>query len=150
MKDCSACGKRLDDTEFYRNKASNDGLMSRCKSCTKAYNAARKAKLDAHRPPGWKQKTKDKKAYSKEWRAAHPGYGTARKRDWWNKNKDRLKVRNTVRYAMKAGKLVRQPCVICGEPKTHGHHTDYSKPLDVVWLCQPHHVEVHKGTLLLP
>lgn len=41
--------------------------------------------------------------------------------------------------ALRAGGLVRQPCVICGEPKSHGHHEDYARPLDVVWLCAIHH-----------
>lgn len=32
-------------------------------------------------------------------------------------------------------------CASCGRP--HGHHPDYSRPLDVVWLCDKHHKEVH-------
>jgi hypothetical protein len=35
------------------------------------------------------------------------------------------------------------PCVVCGNPKTDGHHEDYSKVLDVVWLCRKHHMERH-------
>jgi len=57
----------------------------------------------------------------------------------------RLKRRaqSRVRWAVRTGKLVRGPCVQCGEPKTHGHHSDYSKPLDVVWLCAPCHRRLH-------
>lgn len=48
------------------------------------------------------------------------------------------------RYALRRGDLVRGPCAVCGEPKTEGHHTDYTKPLDVVWLCPEHHREEHR------
>jgi hypothetical protein len=33
-----------------------------------------------------------------------------------------------------------QHCSACGvECKPQGHHPDYSKPLEVVWLCRPCH-----------
>jgi hypothetical protein len=51
-----------------------------------------------------------------------------------------------VRAALKSGALVRATrCEDCGgtnkNPKRAlcGHHEDYAKPLDVVWLCQPCH-----------
>lgn len=53
-------------------------------------------------------------------------------------------ARRTTYNAIKSGKLVRQPCEVCGVPKSEAHHDDYSKPLDVRWLCRTHHVEHHK------
>jgi hypothetical protein len=47
--------------------------------------------------------------------------------------------------AMKRGDLIRQPCSVCGKLKTHAHHEDYTKPLDVVWLCPKHHGERHRA-----
>lgn len=44
--------------------------------------------------------------------------------------------------AIRSGKLQRLPCSICGAPKAEGHHPDYSKPLEVIWLCDKHHKEV--------
>lgn len=52
-------------------------------------------------------------------------------------------ARHMVKRAIDAGKLVRQPCEICGATPTHAHHDDYGKPLDVRWLCPPHHYEHH-------
>lgn len=43
--------------------------------------------------------------------------------------------------ALRQGELTRKPCEVCGNPKTHGHHEDYSKPLEVRWLCETHHGE---------
>jgi hypothetical protein len=42
------------------------------------------------------------------------------------------------------GRLTPQPCERCGREDTHGHHEDYSKPLDVNWLCPPCHGERHR------
>jgi len=55
----------------------------------------------------------------------------------------RDKARERFKTAIKRKKILREPCLICGELKAEGHHTDYSKPLDVVWLCRKHHVEAH-------
>ncbi len=48
-----------------------------------------------------------------------------------------------VLLALRRGLLVRQPCVECGDDKSHAHHPDYRKPLDVIWLCLEHHWELH-------
>lgn len=48
-----------------------------------------------------------------------------------------------LRDAVRQGKIKRQPCEICQEPEAQGHHFDYSKPLEVRWLCPKHHREEH-------
>jgi ribosomal protein S27AE len=45
--------------------------------------------------------------------------------------------------AIATGRLVKQPCEKCGAERVHAHHDDYSKPLDVRWLCPKHHAEEH-------
>lgn len=54
-------------------------------------------------------------------------------------------ARWAVRRAIQAGKLHRGPCEVCGAAQADAHHDDYSRPLDVRWLCRSHHVEVHKA-----
>lgn len=49
------------------------------------------------------------------------------------------KARDTTKQAIKNGKLTRLPCRVCGNPKSEAHHEDYSKPLEVDWLCKKHH-----------
>ena len=56
----------------------------------------------------------------------------------------KLKAQSLVNQAINRGELVRKPCQHCQNPKTEAHHCDYSKPLDVQWLCKKHHVAWHK------
>lgn len=57
----------------------------------------------------------------------------------------RWRANNAVYRAVKEGRLKRMPCEVCGNEKSHAHHHDYSKPLEVHWLCQAHHTEEHYG-----
>jgi predicted DNA-binding protein YlxM (UPF0122 family) len=60
---------------------------------------------------------------------------------------------NIVEKAVLRGVLIPQPCEVCGanglmsdgRREVQAHHDDYSKPLDVRWLCQKHHHEWHKN-----
>lgn len=61
-----------------------------------------------------------------------------------DKHSEKYRARVTFGNAVRDGKVKRQPCEACGNPKTHGHHDDYSKPLDVRWLCTKHHAEAHR------
>lgn len=60
-----------------------------------------------------------------------------------------LRVRHIARWkvtrAVKSGRLVKQPCEVCGLTAVQAHHDDYSKPLDVRWLCITHHAKAEGG-----
>ena len=58
-------------------------------------------------------------------------------------NPEKRSAKNKIAHLTRNGQLVRQPCSICGEPNAQAHHPNYDKPLEVVWLCQCHHFEVH-------
>lgn len=66
-----------------------------------------------------------------------------------HRHRDPVKVRARalVRAAVRYGRLKRGPCAHCGlnDGKAHGHHEDYSKPLDVIWLCVGCHRKQHEG-----
>lgn len=52
---------------------------------------------------------------------------------------------------IKRGQVAKGPCAICGtRERIEAHHEDYSKPLEVVWLCRGHHVMLTRGSLTLP
>ena len=62
-----------------------------------------------------------------------------------NKYPQKFKARSLTKYAIKTGLLKRMPCVVCNNIfKIHAHHEDYSKPLEVVWLCVKHHAQRHR------
>ncbi len=62
---------------------------------------------------------------TKKFRELHPEQNLARMR---------------VYVAKRNGTLIQLPCEECGSKKTETHHEDYSKPLDVIWLCKKHHI----------
>jgi len=55
----------------------------------------------------------------------------------------RKRANRAVERALAAGNLRRQPCEICGDLNAHAHHEDYSKPLEIRWLCRKHHNGLH-------
>lgn len=58
-----------------------------------------------------------------------------------------MNCRSYCHVYIKRGKLIRKPCEVCSSPDSEPHHKDYSKPLDVHWLCKTHHLELD-GKLL--
>lgn len=61
----------------------------------------------------------------KKYRIKHPQVDNARIRVY-------IAIRNKT--------LRKTPCIECGNTKSEAHHEDYSKPLEVIWLCKKHHV----------
>ena len=53
------------------------------------------------------------------------------------------RARVMINYRVKRGIIKRQPCIKCNSLKSQAHHTDYSKPLEIIWLCIKHHREEH-------
>lgn len=58
-------------------------------------------------------------------------------------------VTATLRREVKRGHITKKPCEVCGA-KAEAHHHDYSKPLDVVWLCRKHHMAQHRTKYTTP
>lgn len=62
------------------------------------------------------------------------------------KNPQRFLAMQEVQTAVRNGTLVKpNHCEICPETKIEAHHTDYTKPLNVQWLCRYHHDKAHHG-----
>lgn len=57
--------------------------------------------------------------------------------------KKRQRAREKANKAYLNGLIFKHNCALCGNSETEMHHPDYNKPLDVVWLCEPCHIELH-------
>ena len=72
-----------------------------------------------------------------------------RQADWRRANSTAYECHKAVGRALKRGDLVKQPCQVCGATdettRIDAHHEDYSKPLEVDWLCRSHHMRFHKS-----
>lgn len=56
----------------------------------------------------------------------------------------RDKARSYAGVYKRRGKLQQEPCQACGSSDSQMHHHDYGRPLEVVWLCAPCHLDWHK------
>jgi hypothetical protein len=64
--------------------------------------------------------------------------------EWRRRNPEKSSAHKKVYVEVRAGRLKKEPCEVCGEVKVHAHHDDYSKPLKVRWLCPIHHGETYR------
>lgn len=132
-KKCAECGRELLIEDFNKNKRNRDGLQDRCRECFSKYNKARYAA----NPERFKA---DVAAY----RANNPKAHMETRLRACAKNPTRTNANRAVEAALKDG-AIENPgvCYGCGckagEHRIEAHHHDYSKPLDVVWLCTPCH-----------
>jgi hypothetical protein len=92
----------------------------------------------------WKRRNPERAGKSRRaWAVRNPNKVRAAVRRYKEQNPEKQRAHNAVNNAIRAGKLERQPCEVCGA-NAHAHHEDYAKPLDVRWLCPAHHGEVHR------
>lgn len=84
-------------------------------------------------------------ALSKSWAEQNRSKSHEIKYAWAQKNADKRAAHAAVQSAVRSGRLFRQPCEVCGtSTRVQAHHDDYSKHLDVRWLCPTHHGEHHR------
>lgn len=68
------------------------------------------------------------------------------------KYREKARARNILHYHLRVGNIKKPDiCSVCQNTfdifKIHGHHHDYTKPLDVVWCCAQCHKDIHSRIL---
>jgi len=120
---CRLCEKER-GSDFYKGR----------KVCKPCYRGRAREYQEAHKDKAlaWKSRNKDRIS----------GYEQTR-------DKEKISARGKLRYAVKVGK-VKKP-IICEGCKDlaplEGHHDDYSKPLEVRWVCKKCHGLLHRKDL---
>jgi len=139
-KICFKCNENLPLTEFYKHSQMADGHLNKCKKCAKN-------DVGNHRLNNIEKIRKYDRERAKNPERAKAAYEVSKA---WRQSDSRIMhCHNKVTRAIRSGKLVRMPCIICGSEKSLAHHESYNRPLDVVWYCQPHHKERHKEMAIL-
>lgn len=111
------------------NKELNQGRRIYCSHPCSAAHAILTGKFRGENNPRWLGGvSNDNMRYKRRSMERHP---------------EKWAARRQVRDAVRAGRLVKLPCSHCGDARSNGHHEDYAKPLDVVWLCRKCHDAEH-------
>lgn len=136
VKCCRTCGAIKPIKSFYKDRRMADGHINNCKVCeiarTQAYKARNLEKVQAY------DREKAKRPY-------YRGLSNKRKRASNKAYPERVRARYLLREALRKGQVTRPAtCAICDKPKrVVAHHEDYSKPLEVEWLCYSCHGYKH-------
>lgn len=143
FKKCTKCEKEKPLADFYQHKGMKDGHLSVCKGCTKArvhthraMNIERIREYDRqrgllpHRKKAVRSRAHRYVGKYKTYKELHP---------------ERRAAHVAVGNAISAGLLKAKPCERCYYAVgVHAHHEDYSKPLEVIWLCKKCHGQRHR------
>lgn len=153
---CRRCGEDKPIEQFTKAQRCKFGRAHTCRACTAAIaqewaekNRAQSREIKRK----WRSNNPQKQRTSEaSYRDSHRDDIRARSRNYEKKNLDKKRCHKMVHYAIDRGRMVRPTsCPKCGKQKDiHAHHEDYSKPLEVQWLCSTCHVRLHKEIAWVP
>jgi hypothetical protein len=133
-KRCFKCDNAKPLTDFYKHKEMADGHLNKCKECTKSdVQENYRKRRDYYRAYDQVRNQREERREGRRLSSKMQKLKSA----------DKFKARYAVSKAVRDGHLRPGKCEVCGSFRVQAHHDDYSKPLDVRWLCFAHHREVH-------
>ena len=149
-KVCFKCGVEKPLSDFYKHKEMGDGFLNKCKECAKKDTRENRAeKIDYYKEYDRSRASNPNRvAKRKEYSLTDAGkkVSIAAKKKWVENNKIKraahLLYSNYIRHHKEE---IKHNCESCGATtKLHAHHSDYHKPLDVLYLCPKCHTKWHK------
>lgn len=152
VKICFKCKQKKPLKEFYTHPQMADGYLNKCKECNK-FDAKeiRAAKLDYYKKydrerASLPSRVKKRKEIAERWKIDPElkKRRSALNKEWKERNKLKRAAHVLTSNAIATKKLNKTPCEVCGVKKVEAYHDDYTKPLDVRWLCRKHHMQHHK------
>ena len=148
---CPKCGESKLSTEFHKQLGQAPMEQWNVKCCKKCSHLAYIKRISN---PDRLQAMKDS---SNNWKLHHPKAHNRLAREYRKRNPEKTMAQNRLNYAIRKGKIKRQPCEECEvTEKVHAHHASY-EPKDwynVNWLCfechKTHHKEIDQKKLQEP
>ena len=134
---CGVCKEFKPYEDFYKNKRTILGITPECKKCH-CKECVRTRDKDAKREKN--------RMYMKYAREADPEKFRERENKRKREKDEKYIARRELNNAVKRGDVEKPECCEeCGQKvRLTAHHDDYSKPLDVKWLCYKCHGKVHR------
>ncbi len=152
-KTCRTCKSVKPVGSFYACKSNADRLFSDCKQCVIEQQTAyhKRKQKDVFWLATYREKMR---VWAANYRASGKAkrYNNGRAVAWAKRNPEKHRAQWMAREAVKKGLIPRLlNCEKCGSSELlQKHHADYSKPLEVVWLCIKCHHAVHKKSPFAP
>lgn len=143
---CSKCNAAFTATHSQAKYCSPDCARLGARESWKKYGDRNRDKRRAYHNGLYHRDPESKLAKVKEYRSTPAGKRAVKVAGIRQRTKfpERYEARKAVLIAIRAGRLQKLPCRVCGNPVAEAHHPDYSRPLDVVWLCASHHRAEHR------
>lgn len=85
----------------------------------------------------------DKQRYCKACHAENMRHNRPKHSELSPEARKKANARSYSRVYVERGVIEQKACEVCGK-KAERHHVDYDKPLELVFLCREHHLELHK------
>ena len=145
--------KKLLQKEYYKKWSATPRARELNRRRAERYRKKHPERIKAYSKKHWReQKEKISEYYKKYCRTASgrksQREGQAKMRSLYP---EKALARDLLKQKIRSGKILRLPCAYCGSNiKIHGHHEDYSRPYDVIWMCHRHHSNYHNKLIPLP
>jgi ribosomal protein S27AE len=155
QKRCSKCGEIKELAEFSRDSSGIDYRRGRCKVCVsvedRLYRKKNADRLRVRTRLYHEKNTEEVLAKDRLYRKKNAEKILASDRLYRLRYPERCAAKSAVQRAIRSGDLTRpQTCEVCGRSqKLQAHHEDYSRPLEVHWICSRCHMRHHAGDDIL-